>query len=231
MNVIALISARGGSKGIPRKNVLPVAGKPLIAWTIEAALGSRKLSRLLVSTDDPEIAEVARAHGAEVPFLRPAELARDESLVIDAVEHALRWLEKSEGQLPEYVLLLQPTSPLRTSADIDGAIDLAYSRDADAVLGVCEASPHPYLVRKIDRDGTLGDFFDVPTKPLRRQEYPPAYMLNGAIFVNRVQSLLATRSFQPPGALAYVMPVERSCDIDAPLDLQIAELLLKNGRI
>ena len=230
MSVIALISARGGSKGIPRKNVLPVAGKPLIAWTIAAALGSRKLSRLLVTTDDAEIAEVARAQGAEVPFLRPAELARDESPVIEAVEHALRWVETSDGALPEYVLLLQPTSPLRTTADIDGAIDLAYLRNADAVLSVCEASPHPYLARKIDRDGALGDFIDLPTKPVRRQEYPPAYVLNGAIYVNRVQSLLTSRNFQPPGALAYVMPVERSCDIDTPVDMQIAELLLNNGR-
>ncbi len=229
MNIVGIISARGGSKGIPRKNVLPVAGKPLIAWTIAAALGSRKLSRLLISTDDSEISEVARAHGAEVPFLRPAELARDESPVIDAVEHALRWVEKENGEMPEYVLLLQPTSPLRTTVDIDGAIDLAYSRNADAVLSVCEASPHPYLARKIDRDGTMGDFIDLPTRPVRRQEYPAAYVLNGAIYVNRVTSLLTTRSFQPPGALAYIMPVERSCDIDTAVDMQIAELLLKNA--
>ncbi len=229
MAIIALISARGGSKGIPRKNVLPIAGKPLIAWTIAAALGSRKLSRLLVSTDDVEIAEVAREHGAEVPFLRPAELARDDSPVIDAVEHALRWFERTEGNLPEYMLLLQPTSPLRTTADIDGAIGLAYERRAEAVLSVCEASPHPYLARSIARDGSLGDFTDQPAKPARRQDYPPAYVLNGAIYVNRVESLLVSRNFQPPGALAYVMPVERSCDIDAPIDLQIAELLLQNG--
>src|SRR5262249_33542953 len=133
MSILGLISARGGSKGLPRKNVLPVAGKPLIAWTIGAALSSRKLSRLLVTTDNQEIAEVARAYGAEVPCLRPAELARDESPVIEAVEHALRWVEKEKGEMPEYVLLLQPTSPLRTTADIDGAIDLACSRNADAV--------------------------------------------------------------------------------------------------
>jgi len=229
LNVVAIISARGGSKGIPRKNVLPVAGKPLIAWTIEAALGSAKLSRLLVSTDDAEIAHVSREHGAQVPFLRPSELARDESPVIDAVEHALRWVERTEGQLPEYVLLLQPTSPLRTTADIDAAIDLAEVRRADAVLSVCEASPHPYLARRVTANGSLEDFIDLPSKPGRRQDYPPAYVLNGAIYVNRVEALLASRNFQPPGAIAYVMPVERSCDIDAPIDLQIAESILKNG--
>lgn len=230
MRIIAVISARGGSKGVPRKNVLPVAGKPLIAWTIAAALGSRQVSRLIVSTDDPEIAHVAREHGAEVPFLRPSEMARDDSPVIDAVEHALHWVERSEGRLPDYVVLLQPTSPLRQTADIDGAIDLACARNADAVLSVCEASPHPYLARRLGKDGSLADFIDLPSKPNRRQDYPPAYVLNGAIYVNRVAPLLASRNFQPPGALAYPMPAERSCDIDTHLDLQIAELLLQNAR-
>jgi CMP-N,N'-diacetyllegionaminic acid synthase len=230
LNVVALIPARGGSKGIPRKNVLPVAGKPLIAWTIAAALRSRKLSRILVSTDDAEIAQVAREYGAEAPFLRPPELARDESPVIDTVEHALRWVERAAGNLPDYVLLLQPTSPLRTTEDIDGAIDFAYARGAEAVLGVCEASPHPYLARRIAQDGSLDDFIVVPTRPARRQDFPPAYVLNGAIYLNRVESLLASRTFQPPGTLAYPMPAERSCDIDTPLDLQIAEMILKNER-
>ncbi len=229
MNVLGLIAARGGSKGIPRKNVLPVAGKPLIAWTIDAALASRHVRRLLLTTDDSEIAQVAQAHGAQVPFLRPPELALDTSPVIDAVEHALRWVEKTDGHLPEYVLLLQPTSPLRTTQDIDAAIDLALSRQADAVLSVCEASPHPYLARRISDDGQLEDFLPMPGKPARRQDYPPAYVLNGAVYVNRVSTLLATRSFQPPGSLAYVMPVERSCDIDAPVDLLIAESLLKKN--
>jgi CMP-N,N'-diacetyllegionaminic acid synthase len=229
MGIVALISARGGSKGVPRKNVLPVAGKPLIAWTIAAALGSRQIDRLIVTTDDAEIAEVSRLHGAEVPFLRPAELARDESPVIDAVEHALRWLEHDSRTMPEYVVLLQPTSPLRTTADIDGAVALAKSRNADAVLSVCEASPHPYLTRRIEANGRLEDFLDLAAKPVRRQDYPPAYTLNGAIYVNRVAPLLASRCFQPPGALAYVMPPERSCDIDTPLDLKVAELLLQDA--
>jgi CMP-N,N'-diacetyllegionaminic acid synthase len=170
-------------------------------------------------------------HGAEVPFLRPAELARDESPVIDAVEHALRWFEHDTGAMPEYVVLLQPTSPLRTTADIDGAIDLARSRHADAVLSVCEASPHPYLTRRIEPSGRLEDFLDLAAKPVRRQDYPPAYMLNGAIYVNRVAPLLASRLFQPPGALAFLMPPERSCDIDTPLDFKIAELLLQDASV
>lgn len=227
MNVVALITARSGSKSIPRKNVIPVGGKPLIAWTIAAALGSRNVSRVLVSTDDPEIAEVSRTHGAEVPFLRPAELAQDDSTSFDVAAHALRWLAEHDHAEPDYLLLLQPTSPLRAAEDIDGAIDLARERNADAVLAVCEASPHPYLARSVDERGVLSDFIHLAKKPSRRQEYPAAYMLNAAIYLNRPASLLASRSFQPPGALAYIMPQERSLDIDSPWELRIADLILR----
>ena len=230
MNVVALITARGGSKGIPRKNLAPVAGKPLIAWTIAAALASRHVSRVLVSTEDAETAAVSRAHGAEVPFLRPPELAHDDSTSFDVAAHALRWLAEHDHSEPDYLLLLQPTSPLRTAADIDGAIDLSRERDADAVLGVCEASPHPYLARRVDDRGVLADFIPLAQKPSRRQEYPPAYILNAAIYLNRPASLLATRSFQPPGALAYIMPQERSLDIDSPWELRLADLLLREQR-
>jgi CMP-N-acetylneuraminic acid synthetase len=226
VSIIALIPARGGSKGIPRKNLAPVAGKPLIAWTIEAALGSGKLSRVLVSTDDAEIAEVARQHGAEVPFLRPPELARDESDALGVALHALTWIEEQTSERPDYLLLLQPTSPLRTTADIDGAIMLACARDADAVLSVCEAVPHPLLARRLDESGVLTDFIPIPKAFARRQDFPPAYVLNGAIYLNRCTSLRGACTFQPAGALALHMPVERSLDIDSPFDLRLAELLL-----
>lgn len=227
MKVAALIPARGGSKGIPRKNLALLAGQPLLAWTIDAALGSENLSRVLVSTDDVEIAEVARQHGAEVPFLRPPELAADESGALEVALHALDWIEQSTSGRPEYLLLLQPTSPLRTTADIDAAIDLARARSADAVLSVCEATPHPLLARRVDENGVLTDFIPVPEVSGRRQDFPPAYFLNGAIYLNRCASLRATRSFQPPGALALRMPPERSLDIDTLLDLRIAEAFLQ----
>ena len=227
MSVIALIPARGGSKGIPRKNLAPLAGKPLIAWTIEAALGSKNVRRVIVSTDDPEIAKVARQHGAEVPFLRPPDLAADEAGALGVALHALDWLGENAGEEPEYLLLLQPTSPLRMTADIDAAIDLARTRGADAVLGVCEAEPHPFLARRVDESGVLSDFIPLAEKPVRRQDFPEAYVLNGALYLNRSASLRASRTFQPPGALALVMPRERSLDIDTPLDLRLAEALLK----
>ena len=226
--IIGLITARGGSKSMPRKNILPLAGKPLIAWTIEAARASRHLSRVLLSTDDPEIAEVAAAWGAEVPFMRPAELAGDTTPHILAVEHAIRWLEEAEGAQPEYVLMLQPTSPLRTTADIDGAIALARERDAIAVVSVSPMNRHPYLSKRILADGTLAEFVKSDIAYLRRQDLPPAYALNGALYLNRSESLLRDRTFVPPGTLAYVIPPERAQDVDTPWEFHLVEMILRN---
>jgi len=224
--VLALITARGGSKGIPGKNLAPLAGKPLIAWTIDGARGASSLSRIVVSTDDDAIAAACRSLGAEVPFRRPPELAGDASSHISVVEHALGWLEAQERFLQDYVVLLQPTSPLRTSADIDAAVSLALRTGADAVVGVCKAEDHPYLVKRVDENGGLVDYVTPPLAYARRQDFPPAWVLNGAVYVNRRESLLRTRSFVPPGARPYVMPRERSIDIDTPADLAAAAAAL-----
>jgi CMP-N,N'-diacetyllegionaminic acid synthase len=226
--VIGLITARGGSKSMPRKNILPLAGKPLIAWTIEAARSSRFLSRVLLSTDDPEIAEVAAAWGAEIPFMRPAELAGDTTPHVLVVEHAIRWLEEAEGSRPEYVLMLQPTSPLRTAEDIDGVITFAWEREAIAVVSVSPMDRHPYLSKRILADGTLAEFVTSDIAYLRRQDLPPAYALNGALYLNRSDSLLCDHTFVPPGALAYVMPPERSLDVDTPWDFHLVEMILQD---
>lgn len=225
MNVVALIPARGGSKAIPRKNLAPLGGKPLIAWTIEAALVSGEFSRVIVSTDDEEIAAVSREFGAEVPFVRPAEIARDETPAIDVAIHALDWL-RERGEEPTHLFLLQPTSPQRTADDIRAAIQLAKDRDPAAIIGVCEANPHPFMARAISDDGHLSDFLPGASKPKRRQDYPAAYFINGAVYLSRTESLRETRSFQPPDTLAFVMPPERSLDIDTPLDLRVVEFLL-----
>jgi CMP-N,N'-diacetyllegionaminic acid synthase len=226
--VIGLITARGGSKSMPRKNILPLAGKPLIAWTIEAARSSRFLSRVLVSTDDPEIAKVAAAWGAEIPFMRPAELAGDTTPHVLVVEHAVRWLEEAEGSRPEYVLMLQPTSPLRTAEDIDGAITFAREREAIAVVSVSPMDRHPYLSKRILADGTLAEFVTSDIAYLRRQDLPPAYALNGALYLNRSDSLLRDHTFVPPGVLGYVMPPERSLDVDTPWDFHLVEMILQD---
>ncbi|UCE60442.1 MAG: acylneuraminate cytidylyltransferase family protein [Phycisphaerales bacterium] len=229
IEVVGLVTARGGSKGIPRKNIKPLAGKPLIAWTIEAALASRFLSRVIVSTDDDEIMETARDFGAEVPFKRPAELAGDDSPHISVVRHAVDWL-CDEEHCPEFIMVLQPPTPLRIAADIDGAIELAEEKSADAVVSVVEAQHHPYITRRLTETDTLTSFVPSALKYSRRQEFSPAYALNGVIYLNRCTCLADCETLAPEGSYAFVMPPERSIDVDTPWDFHLAELIL-NDRI
>ena len=224
--IIGIITARGGSKAIPGKNIKTIAGRPLIAWTIEAAKKAKGLDRVVVSTDNADIAQVAREWGAEVPFMRPPELAQDDTSHVSVLNHFMDWLA-ANGGLPEYLFLLQPTAPLRLSSDIDGAIAFAIERNADAVVGVVESERHPYLIKKILPDGTMEDYVSSDLKYLRRQDFPRAYAYNGAAYVTRCTSLRRTQTFFPPGTYAYVMPQERSLDVDTPLDFIVVEQLLK----
>ena len=176
-----------------------------------------------------EIAQVAREWGAQVPFIRPTELAQDDSTQISVVTHAIRWLESHEHIQPNYVMLLQPTSPLRTAEDIVAAIEIAKTRDAIAVVSVCPAVHHPYLTKRVLEDGTLDDFMPDHLTDLRRQVLPPVYTLNGAIYLNRRESLLHDRMFLPQGTCAYIMPPERSLDIDSPWDFYLADLILRDN--
>jgi len=229
VNVIAVITARGGSRGLPRKNILPLAGKPLIAHSISVALEAKRVSRVILSTDDEEIMQIALAHGAEVPFVRPPELSTPEAAHIDVMLHVVDWLE-AHGDLPDAVLLLQPTTPLRLPEDLDGAINLLESTGCPAVVGVGPAESHPYLTYKIDGEGRLVGFVDHGLRYPRRQDLPPAYTLNGALYLNRSSSLRETQMFQPPGAFAWVMPPDRSVDIDTLDDFALAETILKARR-
>ncbi len=232
MRVVAVITARGGSKGIPYKNLAPVGGLPLVAWTVEAARASRLLDRVIVSTDDPAIADVCRAYGAEVPFMRPAEFARDDSPHIDVITHALAWLAADEGRTPDYVLTLQPTSPLRTADDIDAAILLARERTCDAVVGVTPMRHHPHFALRVGPGGTLYPCAGDRVREARRQDLPPVFVPNGAIYLNRSHALLVQREFVPNGAVPLVMAAERSIDVDEPADLELAEFYLarREGR-
>lgn len=225
-DVIALITARGGSKSIPGKNIRMLAGRPLIAWTIEAALASKKISRVIVSTDDQKIARIAQKWGAEVPFMRPPELALDDSSSFSVAEHALSWLKENEGCSPKYIMLLQPTAPLRTTADMDAAIRLALQRKAVAVVSVCQISHHPYIAKRILEDGTMLDFMKSNIPYLRRQALPPVYVLNGAIYLNRCDVLLREKTFWPKGTQAYIMPQERSLDLDTLWDFRLLGMIL-----
>ncbi len=228
MRVLGLIPARGGSKSIPRKNVAFVAGKPLIAWTIEPALQCPSLSRVIVSTDDREIAGAAKRYEAEVPFMRPVELAQDDTSSIDVVIHAIRWLEAHENDRPDYVMLLQPTSPLRNSDDIERVNRIAREKDADGIISVCRVHHHPYWMKRINEDGVLVDYVSDKQECTSRQGLPPAYVLNGAIYLARTDVLLNQQTFYTERTYAYIMPLERSLDIDSPWDLYLADLVLKD---
>lgn len=227
MSIVAVIPARAGSKGIPRKNLVRIVGRPLIAYTIEAAQNAASADRVLISTDDSEIAEVARELGAEVPFLRPAELANDAAPMLGVMRHALAWLE-SQGVAVEALVLLQPTSPLRTGRHVEEAIALFRSAPASSVVSVVEV-PHrfnPVSVMKLSAQGTLIPFFGDQIIAIRRQDKPNAYARNGpAVLISHPDTL---RSGQLYGAtcLPYLMSEEDSLDIDTPQDLLLAEQAL-----
>lgn len=229
--VLGLITARGGSKGVPGKNIKLLAGKPCIAWTVEEAKRSKNLDRVIVSTDNQEIAEIAEKLGAEVPFLRPVEIAGDSSASILTVLHALDFLKEKENYNPVFVCLLQPTSPLRIAADIDGTIETALSKKRDAAVSVVETHHHPFLLRKIEKDGSLVPFITSGNEYNRRQDMPKTFFVNGAVFVNSIKSLVERKSFYPPGCLGFEMPPERSIQIDTPWDFYCAQLMLEHPYI
>ena len=185
MEILALIPARGGSKGIPRKNIRMFAGRPLLAWTVAAARAVRATVRVVVSTDDAEIADVAREAGAEVPFLRPAEHATDKAPSIAPVLHALQWFATHERWRPDAVALLPPTSPLRRTEDIDEAVALLQSAGTVSVASVVPARNHPFYVFQRESDGRISYFMDVSVRPQRRQDLPPAFAVSQAIILSR----------------------------------------------
>ena len=215
LRVLALIPARGGSKGLPGKNILPVAGRPLLAWSVDAARASRCIDRTVLSSDDETIMAAARACGCEVPFRRPAELATDTATAVDVVLHAL-------DQLPghDLIVLLQPTSPLRRAADIDAACALLVARGAPSCVSVSPAAQSPYWMYRIGEEQTLVPILDTPAGATRRQDLPVVYALNGAIYVARTEWLRQSRSFVTRDTVAHIMPAERSIDIDTFEDFE-----------
>ncbi len=217
--VLAVIPARGGSKGVSRKNVRLLAGKPLIVWTIEQAAQSRYIDTVLVSSEDEEICQVARQSGAEIPFVRPMELATDTAAGVDVLCHAV---ENSGGDY-DYVVLLQPTSPLRESSDIDEAIECCVSGAAKSVVSVAQVTKSPYWMYQMEEGGELTPFVEHVTS--NRQELPQSYALNGAVYVLGVPRLLAKRKILDEQTLGYVMPAERSYDIDTETDFLICDFL------
>ncbi len=230
--ILGLIPARGGSKGIPHKNIAPLAGRPLLAYTCEAALGSKYLTRVTVSTDDEQIAEVGRKCGIEVPFLRPSELAHDDTPSIAVAQHTLQWLSENEAWQPDILVLLQPTSPLRRSHHIDEAVEALMQADADTLVSVCEVPHHfsPYKIMQVE-EGYLRNFWQksLPFDTHNRHNLPTFYARNGpAILASRVSVILEQKTFYGEIILPYVMSEADSVDIDTPFDLRLAEWLLSN---
>ena len=226
MTTLGLIIARGSSKGLPRKNVLPLEGRPLVAHTIEAALGCRALSRTIVSSEDPEILEIARAAGCPAPFVRPVALAGDRSSTVDVALHALDWLETHEAVVPDVVVVPPATAPLRGAEHIDGALAvLREDASAEAVVAVTEPEYPPYWMLKIS-DGRLAWLFPEGGQVDHRQDLPRAYQPNGSIYAVRVPVLRSQRTFYPRATAPYIMPREDSVNIDTELDFTRAARLL-----
>jgi len=225
---LCVIPARGGSKGVPHKNIRDLGGKPLIAWSIEVALKVHSLSDVLVSTDDPEIARIAEKYGAQVPFMRPDELAKDSSPTIPVIQHALEHMEKLNQTEYDGVLLLEPTSPLRMPVDIETALETLYNSDADSVVSVCKLThTHPVQIKKIVGEQLIPFLVDEPEGIRRQDLQPDAYYRNGAIYLMRKETLLKG-SIRGNKSMPLIMPPERSVNIDDELDFLFAESLLKH---
>ena len=228
--VLGIITARGGSKGLPGKNIRDLVGQPLISYSIQAAQAASSLDRVVVSTDDDEIAAVAKEWGAEIPCMRPAEFAGDEALVYPALSHMAHYLEAQDGYIPDYIMLLQPTSPLRTAEDIDQAIAIAAERNADGVVSLWQAKSHPYWAREIDDQGVVKELAHKDGRYSRRQALPNSYTVNGAIYMAKRNVLIEQETFYTPKTYAYIMPPERSLDIDSAWDFHLVELVLNDSR-
>lgn len=227
--VLALITARGGSKRLPGKNTKELGGLPLISWTIRAAKASSYISRLILSTDDAKAVEIAHSEKCEVPFVRPKELSGDYSTSFDVVEHALQSIEENDY---EWLLLLQPTSPFRTTEDIDLALECAISQNVDSLISVCESDKSHLMLFAREPNGCLKSYYGINLKDLnnsRSQDFPACFEINGAIYVVKVSWLLKNKAFFDEYTVSYVMPKMRSVNIDTEDDWMLAETYLRNG--
>jgi CMP-N,N'-diacetyllegionaminic acid synthase len=226
LRVLAVIPARGGSKGIPGKNIKALGGKPLIAWTIDVAHSASYIDRLVVSTDDEEIARVARSHGADVPFIRPPGLATDNAPTIDTILHAVE-------NLPgfDWILVLQPTSPFRVAEDIEGILKLCQSESAPAAVSIAEASINPYWMYQKSEGSVLRPLLELPPTFTRRQDLPKVYALNGALYLAEISWLKKKKTFINGETVGYEMPKYRSLDLDTLEDWEFAEYLIEHKKL
>lgn len=222
---LCIIPARGGSKGLPRKNIKTLVNKPLIAWTIEAAKKSRYIDNVFVSTDENKIKTISIKYGAHV-IDRPGELSTDNASTMDTIIHSMEYFKNEEGYIPEYILLLQCTSPLRTEKHIDEAIEklMFTNSGADSLISVTKEEHPPWWLRKIDSNDYLKRFFEFNSEELvRRQDFEDLYRPNGAIYLAKTNVLISTRTFQTEKTIPYIMDKKSSIDIDTKDDFEYAE--------
>ena len=224
--ILAIIPARGGSKGIKNKNIIPLNKEPLIYYTIKEALKVKNITDLIVSTDSEEISRISIELGASVPFLRPDNLASDSAKTIDVVIHSIEHMRKL-GKNYDYVVILQPTQPLRRSWHIDEAIELIISKKETSLVSVSKVKEHPILIRKIDDNGYVRNLLNESSNK-RRQEFENFYKVNGAIYINKVDENLTKDTSLNDNKLAYIMDEKYDIDIDEPNDLYLAEIMLNN---
>lgn len=225
--MLAIIPARGGSKGVKRKNIKKINGQSLISYTIREAMKSKYITKLIVSTEDEEIAQEGKRCGAEVPFLRPIELAKDDTPGIDPIIHAIRWLEE-KGEFYDYVMCIQCTSPFRKSWQIDEAIEKLIKQNVDSIVSVCESEVTPYWM-KIIENGKMRSFFRNENNIVRRQDAPIVYRLNGAIYICKTDILLKYENWYTEKTIAYIMDKVSSIDIDDMIDFKFAEFIMKEN--
>ena len=229
--IIGVIPARGGSKGVPRKNIRELGGKPLLAWTIEAGLACPLLTDLVVSTDDSEIQKIALKYGAQAPFLRPAELATDTALAVPTIQHSVREMEKRKNCLYDIVIMLQPTTPFRLADDITQALENMDKIGAEGVISVVKVNnAHPLKMKRYEH-GLLLDYSFWPVENPPRQSLPEVFIVNGAIYATKRDVFMNKNSFKGSKCAGYIMPDIRSVNIDGEIDFLLAELLVNKGLI
>ena len=224
--VLAFIPARGGSKGVKNKNIKPLEGKPLIAYTIEAAKETGIFEDIIVSTDSEKIAAIAKEQGAYVPFLRPQELAQDNSTTIDAIKHLIQTMKEEFGKTYDSIIVLQPTSPLRSAKHIKEGYQIYKDKNANFVVSVCECEHSPLWTNTLDEEGRMDKFLSDEVKNKNRQDIPVYYRLNGALYIGKVDEVINNNGFYGKNSFSYIMEKDYSVDIDSELDFKIAEVLM-----
>ena len=225
--VLAYIPARSGSKSIIHKNIIDVCGKPLIAYSILAAKESKYVDKVIISTDSAHYAEIARTWGADAPFLRPPELAGDTSVEMDACQHLIRWVDTTASEKFDFIIKLEPTSPLRIGKDIDQAIEMLVNKDADTVVTVTEVLTHPFWMNVLPPDNSMKGFLKPGVEKLNRQQLPKYYQLDGLVYVAKWDFIKNKKTWFAENCFATITPGERALDIDEPIQMDLLKLIIQ----